>query len=105
MHGTGNAEVLQNSLTCDIGSASSQFLCQRRLNQGYPAGYPLDLVSWREHPAIRTLDQLASPFASLASSPRPSFLRHYLTILQSMTRHEYIIPSRSAVLGLQRGNL
>ena len=94
MHGAGNAEVLQNSLPCDIGSASSQFLCQRRFNQGHPAGYSLDLVSWGEHAAIRALDQLASSLASLASSPGPSFLRHYLTILPFKERHEYIISSR-----------
>jgi hypothetical protein len=94
MHGAGNAEVLQDSLSCDIGSSSSQFLCERRFNQGHPAGHPLDLVSWREHSAIRTLDQLASSFASFASSPRPSFLRHYLTILLLKEGHEYIISSR-----------
>ena len=94
MHGAGNAEVLQDSLSCDIGSASSQFLCQRRFNQGHPTGYPLDLVSWRKHSAVCALDQLASSLASLASSPRPSFLRHYLTILQSVECHEYIISSR-----------
>ncbi len=94
MHGAGNAEVLQNSLPCDIGSASSQFLCQRRLNQGHPAGYPLDLVSWSEHSAVCALDELASSLASLASSSRSSFLRHYLTILPFKERHEYIISSR-----------
>jgi hypothetical protein len=40
------------------------------------------------------LDQLASSLASLAPSPRPSFLRHFLTILLSMECHEYIISSR-----------
>jgi hypothetical protein len=99
MHGAGNAEVLQDSLPCDIGSASSQFLCQRRFHQGHPACYPFDLVSWREHAAVRALDQLASSFASFASSPRPSFLRHYLTILLSMECHEYIISSRRVNLG------
>ncbi len=99
MHGTGNAEVLQNSLPRDIGSASSQFLCQRRLNQGHPAGYPLDLVSWREHSAVCALDQFASAFASLASSPRPSLLRHYLTILPSKGCYEYIISSRRVTQG------
>jgi len=91
-----HAEILQNSLPCDIGSSSSQFLCQRRLNQGHPASHPLDLVSWREHSAVRALDQLAPSLASLASSPRPSFLRHYLTILPYEECHEYIIPSRRA---------
>jgi hypothetical protein len=105
MHSTGDAEVLQDSLSSDVGSSSPELFGKRRLNQGHPAGHSLDLVSWREHPAVRALDQFAPSLASLASSPRPSFLRHYLTILQSMTRHEYIIPSRSAVLGLQRGNL
>ena len=103
MNGAGNAEVLQDSLSCDIGSSSSQFLCQRRLNQGHPASHPLDLVSWREHSAIRVLDQLASSLASLASSPRPSFLRHYLTILPFKERHEYIISSRRVTLGQRRG--
>ena len=102
MHGAGNAEVLQNSLPCDIGSASSQFLCQRRLNQGHPASHPLDLVSRREHSAIRALDQLASSLASLASSPRPSFLRQYLTILPFKECHEYIISSRRVTLGPRR---
>ncbi len=102
MHGAGNAEVLQDSLPCDIGPASPQFLCQRRLNQGHPAGYPLDLVSRREHSAIRALDQLASSLASLASSPRPSFLRQYLTILPFKECHEYIISSRRVTLGPRR---
>jgi hypothetical protein len=94
MHGARNAEVLQDSLPCYIGPSRSQLLCERRLNQGHPAGHPLDLVSWREHSTIRALDQLASSFASFASSPRPSFLRHYLTILPSEGCHEYIISSR-----------
>src|SRR5205809_120431 len=72
MHGAGNAEVLQDSLPCDIGPASPQFLCQRRLNQGHPAGYPLDLVSWREHSAIRALDQLASSLAAAYLGARVS---------------------------------
>ncbi len=105
MYGAGNAEVLQNSLTCDIGSSSSEFLCQRRLNQGHPASHSLDLVSWREHSAVCTLDQLASSLASFASSPRASFLRHYLTILTYMACHEYIIPSRTVVSGLKEADL
>ncbi len=104
MHRAGNAEVLHDSLPCNVGSSSSQFLCQRRLNQGHPASNPLDLVSWREHSAIRTLDQFASSLASLASSPRPSFLRHYLTILLLNECHEYIISSRRENLGRQRAN-
>ena len=100
MHSAGNAEVLQNSLTCDIGSSSSEFLCQRRLNQGHPTSHSLDLVSWREHSAIRTLDQLASSLAALTSSPGPSFLRHYLTILPQKVCHEYIISSRTLGSGL-----
>ncbi len=100
MDSAGNAEVLQNSLTCDIGSSSSEFLCQRRLDQGYPASHSLDLVSWREHSAVCTLDQLASSLASFASSPRASFLRHYLTILTYTECHEYIISSRTLGSGL-----
>ena len=102
MHGAGNAEVLQDSLPRNIGSSGSQFLCQRRLNKGYPASHPLDLVSWCEHSAVRTLDQLASSFASLASSPRPSFLRQYLTILPLGECHEYIISSRGVNLSRRR---
>jgi hypothetical protein len=105
MHSTGDAEVLQDSLPCDIGSSSSQFLCQRRLNQGHPASHPLDLVSWREHSAVRALDQLASSFASFASSPRPSFLRHYLTILPFKECHEYIISSRRVGSGSKEAGL
>ena len=101
MHSAGNAEVLQYSLSSDVGSSSSQFLCQRRLNQGHPASHSLDLVSRGEHSAVCTLDQLASSLASFASSPRASFLRHYLTILTYMACHEYIISSRSVVSGLQ----
>ncbi len=100
MHSAGNAEVLQNSLTCDIGSSSSEFLCQRWLNQGHPASHSLDFVSWREHSAVCTLDQLASSLAPFASSPRASFLRHYLTILTYKARHEYIISSRTLGSGL-----
>jgi hypothetical protein len=96
MHSAGNAEVFHDSLSRDVGSSSSQFLRQRRLNKGHPASHPLDLVSRREHTAVCALDQLASSFASLASSPRSSFLRHYLTILLSMECHEYIISSRRA---------
>jgi len=103
MHGAGNAEVLQDSLSCDVGSSSSQFLRQRRLNQGHPASHPLDLVSWREHSAIRALHQLASSLASFISSPRPSLLRQYLTILPFKERHEYIISSRRVTLGQRRG--
>ncbi len=103
MHRAGNAEVLQDSLPCDIGASRSEFLCQRRFDQGHPASYPLDLVSWREHSAIRALDQLASSFASLASSPRPSFLRHYTTILPDKECHEYIISSRTLDPGRRRG--
>ena len=103
MHRAGNAEVLQDSLPCDIGASRSEFLCQRRFDQGHPASHPLDLVSWREHSAIRTLDQLASSLAPLASSPGPSFLRHYLTILPGKERHEYIIPSRRVNPGPRRG--
>src|SRR2546426_9903192 len=99
MHRAGNAEVLQDSLPCDIGSSRSEFLCQRRLDQGHPASHPLDLVSRREHSAIRALDQLASSLASLASSPRPSFLRQCLTILPFKECHEYIISSRRVTLG------
>jgi hypothetical protein len=99
MHGAGNAQVLQDSLPGDVGSPSSQFLCQRRLNQGHPASYPLDLVSRCEHSAVCALDQLASSLASFASSPRASFLRHYLTILSLNVCHEYIISSRSVNLG------
>jgi hypothetical protein len=51
------------------------------------------------------LDQLASSFASFASSPRPSFLRHYLTILPSKECHEYIISSRRVGLDQRRTNL
>ncbi len=105
MHSAGNAEVFHDSLSCDIGSSSSQFLCQRRLNQGNPARHPLDLVSWREHSAVRALDQLASSLASFASSPRPSFLRHYLTILPCGECHEYIISSRRVNPDRRRGNL
>ncbi len=103
MHRAGDAEVLQYSLSCDVGASRSEFLCQRRFNQGHPASHPLDLVSWREHSAIRTLDQLASSLASLASSPRSSFLRHYLTILQGKQYHEYIISSRRVNQGRRRG--
>ena len=103
MHSAGNAEVLQDSLPGDIGSSSSQLLCQRRLNQGHPASHPLDLVSWREHSAIRALDQLAPSLASFASSPRPSFLRHYLTILSLGGYLEYIISSRTMNPGRRRG--
>jgi hypothetical protein len=105
VNSAGNAEVLQNSLTCDIGSSSSEFLCQRGLNQGHPASHSLDLVSWREHSAVCALDQLASSLASLASSPRASFLRHYLTILPYMGCHEYIIPSRTIVSSLRGAEL
>ncbi len=105
MDSTGDAEVLQDSLTGDIGSSSSQFLCQRRLNQGYPARHPLDLVSWREHSAVRALDQLTSSLASFASSPRSSFLRHYLTILLCKECHEYIISSRRVGSGSQEADL
>ena len=101
MHSAGNAEVLQNPLTCDIRSSSSEFLCQRRFNQGHPASNSLDLVSWREHSAVCTLDQLASSLASFASSPRASFLRQYLTILPLKGYLEYIISSRTVVSGLQ----
>jgi len=103
MHGAGNAEVLHDSLSCDVGSSSSQFLCQRRLNQGHPASHPLDLIPWREHSAIGTLDQLTSSLASFASSPRPSLLRQYLTILPFKERHEYIISSRRLNPGQRRG--
>jgi hypothetical protein len=96
MHRAGNAEVLQDSLPCDIGASRSEFFCQRRFDQGHPASYPLYFVSWREHSAIRTLDQLASSLAALTSSPGPSFLRHYLTILPQKVCHEYIISSRRA---------
>jgi hypothetical protein len=51
------------------------------------------------------LDQLASSLASLASSPRSSFLRHYLTILPNEERHEYIISSRTVDSGRRRGKL
>jgi len=102
MHGAGNTEVLQDSLPCDIGSSSSQLLCQRRFHQGHPASYPLDLVSWSEHSAVCALDQLASSLASLASSPRPSFLRHYLTILLSKECHGYIISSRGVNPGKRK---
>jgi hypothetical protein len=102
MHRARNAEVLQDSLPCDIGASRSEFLCQRRFDQGHPASHPLDLVSWREHSAIRTLDQLASSLAALASSPGPSFLRHYLTILPDKECHEYIISSRRVNPGWQR---
>ena len=105
MHRAGNAEVLQDSLPCDIGSSRSEFLCQRRLDQGHPASHSLHLVSRREHSAIRTLHQLASSLASLASSPRSSFLRHYLTILPNRERHEYIISSRTVDPGRRRGDL
>ena len=99
MNSAGNAEVLQDSLSCDVGSSGSQFLCQRRLNQGHPASHPLDLVPRCEHSAVCALDQLASSLASFASSPRASFLRHYLTVLPSDMCHEYIISSRSVNLG------
>jgi hypothetical protein len=103
MHGAGDAQVLQDSLPCDVGSSSSQFLCQRRLNQGHPASHPLDLVSRCEHSTVRALDQLAPSLASFASSPRASFLRHCLTILQLKVCHEYIISSRSVNIGRLRG--
>ena len=99
MHSAGNAEVLQDSLPGDICSSSSQFLCQRWLNQGHPASHPLNFVSWSEHSAVGTLDQLTSSLASFASSPRPSLLRQYLTILPFKERHEYIISSRRVTLG------
>ncbi len=102
MHGARHAEVLQDSLSCDIGSSRSELLCQRRFDQGHPTSHPLDLVSWREHSAIGTLDQLAPSLASLASSPRPSFLRHYLTILPNKGCHEYIISSRRVNPGRRR---
>jgi hypothetical protein len=51
------------------------------------------------------LNQFASSLASLASSPRPSFLRHYLTILPDKRCHEYIISSRSVNPGWRRGKL
>ena len=105
MYGTGNAEVLQDSLSCDVGSSGSQFLCQRWLNQGHPASHPFDLVSWCEHSAVCTLDQLAPSLASFVSSPRPSFLRHYLTILPSKGCHEYIISSRTVYPSRQRVGL
>jgi hypothetical protein len=103
MHRTGNAEILQDSLSCYIGASRSEFLCKRRLDQGHPASHPLDLVSRREHSAIRTLDQLASSLASLASSPRSSFLRHYLTFLPNKEYREYIISSRRVNPGRRRG--
>ena len=93
MHCARNTEILHNSLSCNVGSSSSQFLCERRLDQGHPACHPLYLVTWRKHSTIRALDKLASSLASLASSPGPSFLRHYLTILPDKKCHEYIIPS------------
>ena len=105
MHSAGHAEVLHDSLPSDVSSSSPQFLGKRWLNEGHPAGHSLDFVSRCEHSAVCALDQLASSFASLASSPRASFLRHYLTILQSEGCHEYIISSRSALLGSQEGNL
>ena len=105
MHRAGDTEVLHDSLPCDIGASRSELLCQRRFDQGHPASHPLYLVSWREHSAIRTLDQLASSLASLASSPRPSFLRHYLTILPEEGCHEYIISSRTVNPGRRRGDL
>src|SRR5438132_10264353 len=105
MHRAGNAKVLHDSLPCDISASCSEFLCQRRFDQGHPASHPLYLVSWREHSAIRTLDQLASSLASLASSPRPSFLRHSLTILPNKECHEYIISSRTVNPGRRRGDL
>jgi len=101
MHSAGNAEVLQDSLPGDICSSSSQFLCQRWLNQGHPASHPLNFVSWSEHSAVGTLDQLASSLAAFTSSPRASFLRHYLTILPFKGYLEYIISSRCVVSGLQ----
>src|SRR5690348_8045419 len=103
MHGAGHAQVLHDSLASDVGSSSSQFFCQRRLHQGHPACYSLYLVARCEHSAVCALDQLASSFATLASSPGPSFLRHYLTILQRRGWHEYIISSRTADLAEQRG--
>src|SRR2546429_5336092 len=105
MHRAVNAKVLHDSLPCYISASCSEFLCQRRFDQGHPASHPLYLVSWCEHSAIRTLDQLASSLASLASSPRPSFLRHYLTILPNGGRHEYIISSRTVDPGRWRGDL
>jgi len=103
MHRAGDTEVLQDSLPCDVGTSRSEFLCQRRFDQGHPASHPLYLVSWREHSAIRTLDQLASSLASLTSSPGPSFLRHYLTILPNKECLEYIISSRRVSPGRWRG--
>jgi hypothetical protein len=105
MYRAGNAEVLHDSLPCDIGSSSSQFLRERRLNQGHPAGHSLDLVSWCEHSAVGALDQLASSLASFAASPRASFLRHYLTILLHRACHEYIISSQTVVSGVQGAEL
>src|SRR5216683_2132552 len=103
MHRAGDTEVLQDSLPCDVGASCSELLCQRRFDQGHPASHPLYLVTWREHSAIRTLDQFASSLASLASSPRPSFLRHYTTILPDKECHEYIISSRTLDPGRRRG--
>src|SRR5207245_98753 len=105
MYRAGNAEVLHDSLPCDISASCSEFLCQRRFDQGHPASHPLYLVSWREHSAIGALDQLASSLASLASSSRPSFLRHCLTILPTEGCHEYIISSRTVDPGRSRDDL
>src|SRR5437870_5150250 len=64
VHSARNAEVLQDSLPGNVCSSSSQFFCQRWLNQGHPASHSLNFVSWSEHSAVRTLDQLASSLAS-----------------------------------------
>jgi hypothetical protein len=97
MNGARDAEVLHDFLPRNIGSTSSQFLRQRRLDQGHPASHPLYLVSRSEHSAVGALDQFASSFASLASSPRASFLWHYSAVLQSEASHEYIISSCQAI--------
>ena len=93
MYRTGDTEVFHDSLPGDVGSMSPQFFRQRWLDKGHPTGYPLHFVSWCEHSAIGALDEFASSFASLASSPRASFLWHYFAVLQTGVSHEYIISS------------
>src|SRR5262245_40664289 len=94
MNRAGDAEILHDSLSSDVGSVGPEFFGERRFHEGHPASHSLDLVSWRQHSTVCALDQLASSLAALAASSGPSLLRHSRN-LTFRGCHEYIISSRS----------
>ena len=83
VHCAGDAIVLHDLLSGNVGSFCSQFAAQGRIDQGNPVRASLRLVSRNLHPTVRTLDQAGPSFSPLAPSSGLPLLCHHRCLLLS----------------------